>query len=246
MALLSVFAAVLARWSGQRDFGIGTPVANRTQPEAEGLIGLFVNSLVVRARLEGASLPFRALLARIRETALGAYAHQEIPFDQVVEELQPARDLSRTPLFQVMFVLQNAPAAAPQLDGARLSALDAPTGTSTFDLTLSLGAAEPQGADGAGLEGYVEYSTELFDEATVRRLWEHVQRLLQAAVADPDVDVLRASLLDVRERARAVEQWSGRAAVALGSGSFPELFARRACRAPRARRGGAWPTARHV
>src|SRR5439155_1621342 len=154
-------------WSGQRDFGIGTPVAGRSREEAEPLIGCFVNSLVVRARLGGDRLPYRELLGRIREAALGGYANQDVPFERVVEELQPDRDLSRTPLFQVMFILQNAPAGELDLGGVRLTPFDAPIETSTFDLTLSLAPL------GDALDGFMEYSTELFEEATIRRLWDH-------------------------------------------------------------------------
>src|SRR5439155_16683735 len=167
MALLAAFAAVLGRWSGQRDFGIGTPVAGRNREEAEPLIGSFVNSLVVRARLGGDRLPYRELLGRIREAALGGYANQDVPFERVVEVLQPDRDLSRTPLFQVMFILQNAPAGELDLGGVRLTPFDAPIETSTFDLTLSLAPL------GDALDGFMEYSTELFEEATIRRLWDH-------------------------------------------------------------------------
>src|SRR5262249_55401046 len=151
MALLAAYGAVLSRWSGQRDIGVGTPVANRTREEAEGLIGCFVNSLVVRVRLDaerasgGAqaapALPYRLLLARVRAATPAADAHQDVPFERVVEELRPERDLARTPLFQVMFALQNAPMSALDLGGATLTPVDAPIDTSTFDMTLSLAPA---------------------------------------------------------------------------------------------------------
>ncbi|MBK8231196.1 MAG: non-ribosomal peptide synthase/polyketide synthase [Candidatus Eisenbacteria bacterium] len=204
MALVTGFAAVLSRWSGQEDFGIGTPVANRTRPEAEELIGVFINSLVLRARLKGERLTYRALLRRMRETALSAYAHQEAPFDAVVTALQPERDLSRTPLFQVMFVLQNAPSAALSLGAARVTPVSLETGTSTFDLTLSLEETEA-----AGLRGELEYSTELFDEVTPRRLWSHLTALLQQAATDPDLELRQAPLESAAERRRALEHWSG-------------------------------------
>src|SRR5262249_54984605 len=130
MTLLAGFAAVLGRWSGQTDFGIGTPVANRTREEAEKLVGLFVNSLVVRARLEGAALSYRDLLGRIRASALAAYAHQDVPFERVVEAVDPDRDLSRTPLFQVMFILQNAPMGRLDLGDVRARAFETPVNTS--------------------------------------------------------------------------------------------------------------------
>ena len=227
MALLAAYAAVLSRWSGQRDIGIGTPVANRTREEAERMVGFFVNSLVVRVRLDGegaphddpSCLPYRSLLSRVRETALGAYANQDVPFERVVEELRPDRDLTRTPLFQVMFALQNAPMGALDLGSATLTPIDAPTRTSTFDMTLSLAPASTsvgrprtdaawELTDGA-LEGFLEYSTELFDETTVRRFWSHLVRLLETVAQDPAADVRRAPLLGDAERDRAVRVWSG-------------------------------------
>jgi amino acid adenylation domain-containing protein/FkbM family methyltransferase len=229
MTLLAAFATVLSRWSGQDDFGIGTPVANRTREEAESLIGLFVNSLVVRARLHGRDLTFRDLLARLRETSLRAYAHQDVPFDRVVEAVAPDRDLSRTPLFQTMFILQNAPVRRLDLGGLELEPFAAPTGTSTFDLTLSL---EPPGerflegpADAGAVVGDIEYSTELFDEATMRRLWSHLVRVLESVAADPEARVRTLALLDDAERTRALHDWSGRSAIVGPGPTVPERIA---------------------
>ena len=226
MALLAAFAAVLGRWSGQDDFGIGTPVANRTREEAEPLIGFFVNSLVIRARLRGRRLSYRELLGRIRESALGAYANQDVPFERVVEMLQPQRDLSRTPLFQAMLILQNAPLGELDLGDLRLSPFETQTETSTFDLTLSLSPA------GDALEGFLEYSTELFDEATMRRLWDHFVRLLATVADRPETDVRAVLLLGEGDRSRAVEEWSGAREVASDRRLVHERFAARAAEKP--------------
>jgi amino acid adenylation domain-containing protein/FkbM family methyltransferase len=234
MALLTAFAAVLGRWSGQEDFGIGTPVANRTREEVEPLIGFFVNSLVIRARMAGRRLPYRELLGRIRESALGAYAHQDVPFERVVETLQPQRDLSRTPLFQAMFILQNAPSAALALGGLRLRTFETPTQTSPFELTLSLspsgGAA--QGLAGGALEGFLEYSTELFEAATMRRFWDHFTRLLEIVADRPEADVRAALLPGEGERLKALEEWSGAREVEPGGRLVHERFAARAAEKP--------------
>ncbi|MGH9867322.1 MAG: non-ribosomal peptide synthase/polyketide synthase, partial [Candidatus Polarisedimenticolia bacterium] len=233
MALMAAFAAVLGRWSGQTRFGIGTPVANRTHPEAEPLIGLFVNTLVVSARLEGKTLTWRRLLRGIRQAALGAHAHQDVPFERVVEAVQPERDLARTPLFQVMLILQNAPMGRLELDGLKMRAFEAPTGTSTFDLTISLEPplhADP--ADPGSLAGAAEYSTELFDEATIERLWDQMVRMLNAVAHDPDTDVRRVALMSAAQRDRALQIWSGRRGIAQPGPLLHERFAEIAARHP--------------
>src|SRR5262249_18394380 len=143
--------------SGQEDISVGTPIAGRNRPETEGLVGFFVNTLVLRVDLSG-DPSFRTLLGRVRETCLGAYAHQDLPFERLVEELNPVRDSSRSPLFQVMFVLQNTPQQVLELPGLRLATRDIDSGTSKFDLTLRLTEYE------GGLRGELEYSTELYEE----------------------------------------------------------------------------------
>jgi amino acid adenylation domain-containing protein len=178
MVLLAAFQALLHRYSGQDDFCVGTPIAGRGRPEAEGLVGCFVNTLVLRGDLSG-DPSFAELLGRAREACLGAYAHQDVPFERLVEELQPKRDRSRSPLFQVMFALQNAPQQALELAGLRLAPWDIDTATSKFDLTLRL--AEWEG----GLRGELEYSTELYEPGTAERLVGHYRALLEGATADP-------------------------------------------------------------
>jgi amino acid adenylation domain-containing protein len=201
MVLLAAFQAVLSRYSGQEDFCIGTPIAGRTRPELEGLIGFFVNTLVLRTDLSG-DPTFRELLARVRETALGAYAHQDLPFEMLVEALQPQRDLSRTPLFQVMFALQNTPLPSVDLPGLRFSPIEADSGTAKFDLSLFLAETEQ------GLAGNLEYNTDLFEAATVRRLLGHFQHLLDAAITDPAQRLSELPLLTQTERLQILGEWN--------------------------------------
>jgi aspartate racemase len=163
MTLLAVFQILLYRYTGQEDVIVGSPIANRNRVEVEGLIGFFVNTLVLRTELSG-DPSFRELLGRVREVALGAYAHQDLPFEKLVEELQVERDLSRNPLFQVMFVLQNAPISALEFRGLSLTPLEVHNGTAKFDLTLEL----EESAE--GIRGWFEYNTDLFDTLTITRM----------------------------------------------------------------------------
>ena len=155
MTLLAAFQTLLSRYSGQDDISVGTPIAGRGRVEVEGLVGLFVNTLVMRTDLSGEP-SFRDLLKRVREVALGAYAHQDVPFEMLVDELQPQRDMSRTPLFQVMFAMQRSPLAEHQLDGVRFSPVLIDNGTATFDLTLSL---VEDGDDVSGMMGITATSS---------------------------------------------------------------------------------------
>ncbi|MBN1400691.1 MAG: amino acid adenylation domain-containing protein, partial [Anaerolineae bacterium] len=201
MVLTAALEVLLYRYSGQEDLCIGTPIANRNQAEAEQLIGLFINTLVLRDDLSG-DPTFRALLARVRETALGAYAHQDLPFEMLVEELKPERDMSHSPLFQVMLILQNAPVTAHELPNLKLSTLDVHSGTSTFDLTLSMSETPD------GLHASVEYNTDLFDAATMDRLLRHYRRLLESIVADPDEHISRLNMLGDAERHELLTTWN--------------------------------------
>ena len=170
MTLLAAFQILLSRYTGQEDITVGSPIAGRNRMELEGLIGFFVNTLVLRGDLSG-NPTFRELLRRTKEVTLGAYAHQDLPFEKLVEELQPERNLSYSPLFQVMFTLDNTSAVPAQLGGLDLNSEWVPTATSKFDLTMSVSEV----AD--GLKAEVEYSTDLFDAATVRRMLGHYQVL---------------------------------------------------------------------
>jgi amino acid adenylation domain-containing protein len=196
MPLLAAFAALLARESGQRDMVIGSPIANRNRFEIEGLIGFFANTLALRLDLAG-DPTFAELALRARAVCLDAYAHQDLPFEKLVEELHPLREAGRTPLFQVLFALQNAPLHLA-LPGLGVELLEGDSGTAKFDLALLLW--EGRGAEG-GLQGGVEHSRDLFDEATVDRFLGHLGTLLAGAAADPAARLSELPLLTPSERA---------------------------------------------
>ena len=205
MVLLAAFAMLLGRWSGQRDIVVGAPIAGRSHRETEGLIGFFVNTLALRMNLSGEP-SFRALLGRVKETALGAYAHQDLPFEKLVEVLQPVRDLSRQPVFQVMLAFQNLPQNALDIAGVKLTALESASSAAKFDLTLFV--TETPG----GLIGQFEYATDLFEAATIERLAGHFANLLVGIVADPTCRVSALPLLTPAERHQLVEEWNATAA----------------------------------
>jgi len=198
MTLLTAWAALLSRLGGQKDLSIGTPVANRNHKAVEELVGFFVNTLVVRVDLDG-DPDFDHLLARVREAALGAYAHQNLPFERLVEELRPERDLAANPLFQTLFVLQNAPFATFELPELTVTIDEVDNGTAKFDLTLSL-----EEVPGRGLEGWLEYSTDLYAEATIDRLLACFEHLLRGVVAEPEARLSHLSLLAPGERGQLV------------------------------------------
>ena len=227
MALLAAFQTLLARWSGSDDVAVGSPIANRNRAETEPLIGFFVNTLVLRGGL-GGSPSFGALLRRVRETLLDAYAHQDLPFEKVVEELRPERALSHSPLFQVMLILQNAPLALPRLAGLGLAVEEIAGETAKLDLTLSL--AEDEG----GLRGQLEYDRDLFDGTTAERLLGHYLTLLAAAVAAPERRAAELELLPAAERAQLLGEWNDTAAPFRRDLCLHERFAAQAARTPRA------------
>jgi amino acid adenylation domain-containing protein/non-ribosomal peptide synthase protein (TIGR01720 family) len=201
MLLLAAWQVVLARYSDQDDIAVGSPTAGRTHVETEHLIGFFINTLVLRTNLSG-NPHFRNILAQVREVCLGAYAHQDVPFEQVVEALQPARDLGRHPLFQVMFVLQNAPLEPLALPGIRLSTLLLESTTAKFDLTLSL-TERPQGP-----MCKLEYRSDLFEAPTIIRMLRHFQTLLEAIVAHPAARLASLPLLTTAERQQLLVEWN--------------------------------------
>ena len=201
MALLAAFQVLLSRYSGQDDISVGSPIAGRNRAETEGLIGFFVNTLVLRSHLsEGTS--FRELLAQVRATTLAAYAHQDVPFEKLVEVLQPTRDLSRSPLFQVMFILQNTPGGELQLPGLTLRPVEHEDTTAKFELTLALG----EGPEGFG--GGLSYNTDLFDEATAARMMRHFEALLEVLSARPDTALRDLPLLGRDEERLLLETWN--------------------------------------
>ncbi|SDR46763.1 Condensation domain-containing protein [Pseudovibrio sp. Tun.PSC04-5.I4] len=206
MVLLAAFQVLLSRHSEQNDVVVGAPVAGRRRPELEGLIGFFVNTLVLRGNLSD-DPSVHDLLVRTRELALEAYGHQDVPFERLVEALQPQRDLSRHPLFQAMLVLQNAPGDAMALPGLSVQSEPLTGNTAKFDLTLSLSETRK------GLRGRLEYSTDLFEASTMERLVVHLERLLAAmASADPEQKISTLSLLDEAERHQVLEEWNATAA----------------------------------
>ena len=193
MVLLAAFQLLLARWSGQDDIAVGTPVAGRAQPELDHLIGFFTDTLVLRTRID-LDADVRALLEQVRATSLGAFEHAELPFDRLVEALRPQREGGRNPLFQVMFVLQNAPAEALALAGASAFALPAARPVAKFDLTLDLTET------GDGLAAQFAYATALFDRATIEHMVGHYRQLLAAMTAEEGCAVGRLPLLTPAER----------------------------------------------
>ena len=196
MSLMAAFQALLSIYSGERDFCVGTPIAGRKGADAEKLIGFFVNTLVVRADLSG-NPSFRELLRRVKEAALGAYDHQQAPFENLVQEIDPQRDLSRQPLFQSMLVLQNAPFDwGEAVQGLSLELFPFSAAAAKFDLTLTL--AESQ----RGLAGGLEYSRDLFDRSTAERLCRHFSRLLEEVLEKPDLRISQLDLQDCDERQR--------------------------------------------
>ncbi len=201
ITLLAAWQALLARYSGQEDIVVGAPIAGRSQSETENLIGFFVNTLVLRSDLSG-DPAFAELLARVREMCLGAYAHQDVPFEKLVEELQPERNLSYTPLFQVMFVLQKVPQLELDSGGLHLSAFSVENQTAKFDLTLSLLDHRKN------LKGDIEYNTDLFDEATIAGLASHFTTLLERIVAQPDERLSKLTLLPADEQQKLLVEWN--------------------------------------
>jgi len=193
MTLLAAFAVLLGRYSGQEDFAIGSPIAHRTHVEVEPLIGFFVNTLVLRVDLSGHPT-FLDLLAHLRQVTLEAYAHQDLPFEMLVQELSPQRMVSHTPLFQVLFMLQNAPHSLLNLPGISVQPLEAASRTAKFDLALSLMETEQ------GLHGLVEYRTDLFEPMRIQRLTGHYCTLLEGIVAHSHVPVADLPLLTAEEQ----------------------------------------------
>ncbi|HEX8138450.1 MAG TPA: amino acid adenylation domain-containing protein, partial [Pyrinomonadaceae bacterium] len=226
MLLLSAFAALLYRYTGQAEIVVGTPYANRNRREVESLIGCFVNTLALPLKMSGAQ-GFAELLDEVRELALDAHAHQDVAFEKLVEELQPTRDLSRQPLFQVMFALQSAPDPRVELPGLNVNLLETDTETAKFDLTFALALR----AEGIG--GAVEYSTDLYDAATVERMIGHFRSLLEAIAADPKQPLSTLALLTKAEREQLLVEWNETAADYRAC-ALHELFERQAKATPRA------------
>lgn len=201
MTLLAAFKILLYRYTGQIDILVGSPIANRNRAEVKSLIGFFVNVLVLRTEISG-DLSFQDFLARVKSTALEAYVHQDLPFEKLVEELQPSRDLSYNPLFQVMFVLQNAPKPNFSLSDVSVSYKEGYNGTSKFDLTLFMDDTEQ------GLVATCEYNTDLFNTDTMTRMLGHFQTLLESIVGDPEQCISELQLLTPSEVQQLLVEWN--------------------------------------
>ncbi len=243
MTLLAAFAALLSRYTGEEDIVVGSPIAGRNRQEIEGLIGFFLNTLVLRADLSG-NPSFSELLRRVREVALEAYAHQELPFEKLVEELEPERSLSYSPLFQVMFSLNRAAQTNFGMQGLTLEHLRTESNTSKFDLSLFV--SEETDVKAAGLDlgpqagsppGVMvctaEYNTDLFDEATIERLLGHYHLLLETAVTHPEQRVSELPLLREDQREQLVVEWNETGAE-VPIGTIDDLFEAQVARTPKA------------
>ncbi|MFI1582861.1 amino acid adenylation domain-containing protein [Embleya sp. NPDC020630] len=230
MVLQAGLAALFTRLGAGHDIPIGTPIAGRTDEALDDLVGFFVNTLVLRTDT-GGDPSFAELLTRVRDTNLAAYAHQDLPFERLVEELSPTRSLAHHPLFQVMLALQNTPDASIELPGLRVSGRATPTGTARVDLTLDL--TERHTPDGApdGIVGTAEYATDVFDGAGIETLTNRWTRLLASVAAHPDRPIGRAEIMSAHERRRVLPEFD-RAAPATPWRSMPELFAARVARTP--------------
>ncbi|MFL6332079.1 MAG: amino acid adenylation domain-containing protein [Pyrinomonadaceae bacterium] len=227
MTLLAAYQTLLSRYTGQDDIVVGTDVANRNRAETEDLIGCFINVLVMRGDLSG-DPTFLELLGRVRESTLGAYAHQDLPFEKLIEELQPEREPSRPPLFQVAIVLQNTPSTAVEFPGLAVSALTVETEAIKYDLVLEMTETP------AGLTGMMHYNADLFEAATVRRMLRHYARLLEAGAAEPRARVWELPLLSETEQRELLVEWNSTAADYARDACVHQLFERRAALTPEA------------
>jgi amino acid adenylation domain-containing protein len=225
MVLLGALQVLLSRYSGQEDIAVGTPIAGRTRAETEELIGFFVNTLVMRTDLSG-DPSFREVLSRVREVALGAYDHQDLPFEKLVEELQPERDLSRVPLSQVFFALQNVPQEALELPNLALEQQKVESGTVKYDLSFFVSEEEQ------GLKGRLVYNADLFDDTTIERMMGHLQTLLKGIVEDPDRYLSELPLLSEAERHQLLFEWNETATEYPRDRCVHELFEEQVERTP--------------
>jgi amino acid adenylation domain-containing protein len=227
MTLFAAFAVILHRYTGLTDIAVGVPIANRTDVDREAVIGLLVNTLVLRADLAG-DPSFRDLLLRVRDVALDAYAHQDFPFERLVEMLKPPRDMSHSVLFQVMFIFQNLPSQAVELPGLTLTYPPIRTGTSKTDVTLEV----VERSDGLGM--YMEYNTDLFKADTVRRVCNHLERLLMGILDDTAESISRLPLLGEAEYHQITAEWNATATSESVGETVPSLLERQVARTPEA------------
>jgi surfactin family lipopeptide synthetase A len=227
MSLLAVFRFLLWRYSGQEDVSIGTPMAGRNRAELESIVGFFINTLTLRTEVRGEE-SFRSLLSREREVCLGGYAHQDLPFEKLVEELQPERSLSHTPLFQVMFSLMNVPPGKIRLRGMEARALKVEHEATKFDLALSL--AETNGE----LAGEMQYKRELYEATSIERMSAHYLRLLDAVLENPERPLWQMPLLSRDEERQLIFDWNRTSPDYPREGGLHQLFEAQAERTPQA------------
>ncbi len=201
MVLLSAYYILLNRYTGQEDLLVGSPIASRNHADIESLIGFFVNTLVLRANLSG-ELEYSALLNQLRRTTMDAYAHQDVPFEILVEKLKPERDLSYNPIYQVMFALQNTPPPSSEFSGLNMSLQEIDSGTALFDITLNMWE------ENGRLKGYFEYNTDLFDESTIIRMTGHYCNILSSVANNYDIKLNEISLLGAHESRMLIEEWN--------------------------------------
>ncbi|MEU9247819.1 amino acid adenylation domain-containing protein, partial [Streptomyces sp. NPDC048385] len=233
MVVHAALVVLLARMGAGEDVCVGTPVAGRSDAQVEGLAGFFVNTLVLRADVSG-NPTFRDLLARIRESDLSAYANQDVPFERLVDELNPARSAARNPLFQVLLALQNVPEAQWELEGLAVEQIPPVADPAArFDLSLSLSERQSDDGSADGLRGGILYSADLFDEGTVRRLAERLVRVLEQIAADPDRRLSAIEVLDEAERSLVLERWNDTASE-VNASTVMELFQRWTVETPEA------------
>jgi non-ribosomal peptide synthetase component F/acyl carrier protein len=216
MTLLAAFQVLLMRYSGQEDFGVGTVVANRKRQETKGLIGFFLNTLVIRADL-GGEPTFRDVLRRVREAVLDGYEHQDLPFEKLVEELAPDRDVSRSPVFQVAFTLRRGGADKSELGGLELVPFALDPGTSKFDLIMGVEEARQSAVVG------LNYSSDLFDAGTIRQMLQHYEHLLEAIIADPDQPIWALPMMGELDK-KILSSWSGIGTASRTENNFIEIF----------------------
>lgn len=225
MVLFTAFVSLLYRYSGQEDILVGSPIANRNRQELENIIGFFVNTLVLRTHLSD-DLSFQALLTQVKQTCLEAYAHQDLPFEKLVEALNPERSLSHNPLFQVMFVFQNAPKEQLNLSDITLDWLDVDTATTKFDLTLIM---EERGSQ---FVGTIEYSQALYNRTTIQRFIGHLQTLLSEMVIAPQQRVAAAKILSSKEEQQMLQEWNATQSTCNLERCIHELFEEQVTKTP--------------
>src|SRR5215212_7985764 len=225
MTLLAAFNVLLFRYTGEQDIVVGSPIAGRNRIETEPLIGFFVNSLALRTNLSG-NPTFRELIGRVKEVAVSAYAHQDLPFEKLVEELNPARDVSQTPVFQVMFGMQNAPRAAADLHNLNVRRIPTEVRTAKFDLTLLLSDTA------SGLSGWFEYNADLFESSTIERLRNHFENLLANVAATPDLSIGALPLLGAQEHQQTLLDWNNTGSQYPREKCIQEIFEEQVRRSP--------------